>query len=111
MMIDFSNYFCPNPKCKEHGVRGKGNITTSTRFGRIKPICCVVRAAVKGFLRIVTQFLCTPIIAGKPSNALFWPLPNVTAFGGQQESLNWTRMVLTVLCSRPESIARKYYQT
>ena len=34
MMIDLSNYFCPNPKCKDHGVRGKGNITTSTRYGK-----------------------------------------------------------------------------
>jgi len=31
-MIDLSNYFCPNPNCKDHGVRGKGNITTSTRY-------------------------------------------------------------------------------
>lgn len=33
-MIDLSNYFCPNPRCKYHGVRGKGNITTSTRYGK-----------------------------------------------------------------------------
>jgi transposase-like protein len=35
-MIDLSNYFCPNPKCQDHGVRGKGNITTSTRYGKNK---------------------------------------------------------------------------
>jgi transposase-like protein len=35
-MIDLSNYFCPNSKCKDHGVRGKGNITTSTRYGKNK---------------------------------------------------------------------------
>ena len=35
-MIDLSNYFCPNPKCKDHGIRGKGNITTSTRYGKNK---------------------------------------------------------------------------
>ena len=33
-MVDLSNYFCPNPKCKDHGIRGKGNITTSTRYGK-----------------------------------------------------------------------------
>ncbi len=33
-MIDLSNYFCPNPKCKDNGVRGHGNITTSTRYGK-----------------------------------------------------------------------------
>ena len=35
-MIDLSNYFCPNPRCKDHGVRGKDNITTSTRYGKNK---------------------------------------------------------------------------
>lgn len=35
-MIDLSTYFCPNPNCKDHGVRGKGNITTSTRYGKNK---------------------------------------------------------------------------
>lgn len=33
-MIDLSHYFCPNPKCKDHGIRGKENITTSTRYGK-----------------------------------------------------------------------------
>jgi len=33
-MVDLSNYFCPNQKCKDHGIRGKGNITTSTRYGK-----------------------------------------------------------------------------
>jgi len=35
-MIDFNNYFCPNSDCKDHGVRGHGNITTSTRYGKNK---------------------------------------------------------------------------
>ena len=35
-MIDLSNYFCPNSKCKDYGVRGRGNITTSTRYGKNK---------------------------------------------------------------------------
>ena len=35
-MIDLSNYFCPNPNCEDHGIRGKGNITTSTRYGKNK---------------------------------------------------------------------------
>ena len=35
-MIDLADYFCPNPKCKDHGIRGKGNITTSTRYGKNK---------------------------------------------------------------------------
>ena len=33
-MTDLSNYFCPNQDCKYHGIRGKGNITTSTRYGK-----------------------------------------------------------------------------
>ena len=33
-MTDLSNYFCPNPDCTYHGIRGKGNITTSTRYGK-----------------------------------------------------------------------------
>lgn len=35
-MIDLSNFFCPNLECKDHGVRGHGNITTSTRYGKNK---------------------------------------------------------------------------
>ena len=35
-MVDFSDYFCPNPKCADHGIRGRGNITTSTRYGKNK---------------------------------------------------------------------------
>ena len=35
-MIDLSNYFCPNPNCEDHEIRGKGNITTSTRYGKNK---------------------------------------------------------------------------
>ena len=35
-MIDLSNYFCPNLNCEDHGIRGKGNITTSTRYGKNK---------------------------------------------------------------------------
>jgi transposase-like protein len=33
-MRDLSTYFCPNPRCKDYVVRGKGNITTSTRYGK-----------------------------------------------------------------------------
>jgi transposase-like protein len=33
-MIELANHFCPNPKCKDHGIRGHGNITTSTRYGK-----------------------------------------------------------------------------
>ena len=35
-MIDLSDYFCPNPDCEDHGIRGKGNVTTSTRYGKNK---------------------------------------------------------------------------
>jgi len=35
-MIDLSTYFCPNPSCNDYGIRGKGNITTSTRYGKNK---------------------------------------------------------------------------
>ena len=33
-MIELAKYFCPNPGCKDHGVRWRGNITTSTRYGK-----------------------------------------------------------------------------
>ena len=55
-------------------------------MARIRHIYYVVKHVIKGFLRIVTQSLCIPIIVGKPSNELFWPLPNVTVSGGQLES-------------------------
>ena len=32
-MADLSEFFCPNEKCPDSGIRGKGNITTSTRYG------------------------------------------------------------------------------
>ena len=35
-MIDLVSHFCPNPECKDHGIRGQGNITTSTRYGKNK---------------------------------------------------------------------------
>ena len=35
-MIDLSNQFCPNPKCKHYGIRGHGNVTTITRYGKNK---------------------------------------------------------------------------
>jgi hypothetical protein len=54
-------------------------------MAKIKLICSVAKPVIKGFLRIVTQYLCTPIIARKPFNVLFWQLPNVTAFGGHQD--------------------------
>lgn len=37
-MVDLSDYFCPNPKCVHHGIRGKGNITTSTQYGKNKTL-------------------------------------------------------------------------
>ena len=33
-MIDLSQYFCPNQECRYYGVREKGNITTSARYGK-----------------------------------------------------------------------------
>ena len=33
-MINLTDYFCPNPKCNDLGIRGLGNITTSTRYGK-----------------------------------------------------------------------------
>lgn len=35
-MIEIANHFCPNPKRKHHGIRGHGNHTTSTRYGKNK---------------------------------------------------------------------------
>ena len=34
MELDFSKHFCPNSDCKHHGVKGVGNIVTSTKFGK-----------------------------------------------------------------------------
>jgi len=53
---------------------------------RIELIYCVAKPVIKGSRRIVTLSLCTPIMAKKLFNALFWPLPRVTASGGHQES-------------------------
>ena len=36
--MDLSDYFCPKSKCTDHGIRGKGNITTSTRYGKHKTL-------------------------------------------------------------------------
>ena len=55
-------------------------------MARTKHICCVVRLVIKGSPRIVIPSLCTPIIAKKLSNVLFWRLPNVTVSEGQQGS-------------------------
>jgi len=35
-MADLSDHFCPNPKCLNYEIRGEGNITTSTRYGKNK---------------------------------------------------------------------------
>ncbi|MBW2662529.1 MAG: hypothetical protein JRD93_11200 [Deltaproteobacteria bacterium] len=37
-MADLSNYFCPSPKCPDYEIREKGNITTSTRYGKNKTL-------------------------------------------------------------------------
>jgi ribosomal protein L32 len=34
--MDLSRYFCPNESCRDYGMRGQGNITTSTHYGRHK---------------------------------------------------------------------------
>jgi transposase-like protein len=36
--VDLSAFFCPNSKCADHGIRGKGNITTSARYGKNKTL-------------------------------------------------------------------------
>lgn len=36
--MELSDYFCPNPTCVDYGIRGKGNITTSTRYGKHKTL-------------------------------------------------------------------------
>jgi transposase-like protein len=42
MELDLSKQFCPNPECEDYGIRGAGNITTSTTFGnqRIRLLRC-----------------------------------------------------------------------
>ncbi len=37
-MANLSDHFCPNPKCLDYEIRGKGNITTSTRYGKNKTL-------------------------------------------------------------------------
>ena len=37
-MAELSDFFCPNDKCQDYGIRGKGNITTSTRYGKNKTL-------------------------------------------------------------------------
>ena len=34
MDFDLSKHFCPNSDCKHYGIKGAGNITTSTKFGK-----------------------------------------------------------------------------
>ena len=48
-MIDLSQYFCPNLHCKDHGVRGKGNITSSTRYGKNKTYLLRCKSCNKRF--------------------------------------------------------------
>jgi transposase-like protein len=33
-MTELGNYFCPNPECKDHRIRDRENIRTSTRYGK-----------------------------------------------------------------------------
>jgi transposase-like protein len=33
-MLELSNYFCPNTKCVNYGVRGKGNLTVHFQYGK-----------------------------------------------------------------------------
>jgi len=42
-----------------------------------------------GFLRIAIPSLRTPTIAGKPSNVLFGPFLNVTAFAGERAEIRF----------------------
>ena len=37
-MAELSDFFCPNEMCPDYGIRGKGNITTSTRYGKNKTL-------------------------------------------------------------------------
>ena len=33
-MLDVTKYFCPNPGCKDYGIRGKGNLNVHFRYGK-----------------------------------------------------------------------------
>jgi transposase-like protein len=35
-MDDLSRFCCPNPQCPDHGKRGVGNLTVTSRYGRDK---------------------------------------------------------------------------
>ena len=110
-MIDLSNFFVLIQSVRTTASGAAETLQLVLGMARTKPICCVARPAIKGFLKIVTQSLCTPIIAGKPFNALFWLLPSVTVSGGQQESFRWTKMALIVLCLKLATIAKKYWKS
>jgi len=56
-MIDLFHHFCSNLECEDQDVRGKLNITTSTRYRKNDTYRCSARFFIKCFSRIVKQFL------------------------------------------------------
>ena len=42
-MLDITNYFCTNPRCKDYGVKGRGNLKFHFRYGKQgrKMIYCI----------------------------------------------------------------------
>lgn len=83
-MIDLSNYFVliQSVRTMESGENGTSKPTRVTAKTRL--ICSGARFVIKGFMRIVTQSLRTPIIIKKPINALFWLLLNLTVSRGHK---------------------------
>jgi hypothetical protein len=59
---------------------------------RTIPFFCVARPVIIGFPKTVAPFLCILILAKRIFNESFWPLPNVTVFGGQPESYHMIKM-------------------
>ena len=64
-MIDLSNYFCPNPNCEDHGIRGKGNITTSTRYGKNKTHLLRCKTCNQRFSEILPPVKKYPVLDGE----------------------------------------------
>lgn len=47
--VDLNKYFCPNERCPSYGIRGQGNITTSTHYGKHKTLLLRCKICSKRF--------------------------------------------------------------
>ncbi len=49
MEVDCSDYSCPNKRCRDYGVKGKGNIRLERKYGRNNVVLLRCRACRKTF--------------------------------------------------------------